>query len=109
MLTSIIVSTLFYTQSSSANNAATTAAKVAYQSLSTDIRRNASIVIRFKQNVSEERTKCAHPHISQQYLDQFLEDLGAGSLDLSDLERRLFHYLRTTSTTPANIQGAKGS
>jgi len=107
ILTSIIVSTLFYRQSSNANDAATTAAKVAYQSLSAGIRQNASIIIRFKQNVSEERMKFAHPYVSQQYLDQFLDDLGARSLDLSDLEHRLFHYLRTMSTTLANIQGVK--
>jgi hypothetical protein len=94
-------------QSSNANNAATTAAKEAYQSLNACVRRNTSIILRFKQTASKERTNIVHPTISQQYLDQFLDDLGAGSLDLSDLERRLFYYLRTTSTTPANIQGAK--
>ena len=109
MLTSIIVSTLFYRQSSGANDAVTTAARVAYQLLSTGIHQSASIVICFKQSVSKERTKCAHPYVSQQYLDRFLDDLGARSLDLSDLECWLFHYLWTMSTTPANIQGTKWS
>lgn len=96
-------------QSSNANNPVTTAAKEAYQSLNACVHRNASIIIRIKQITSEKRTNVAHPTISQQYLDKFLNDIGPGSLDLSHLEHRLFYYLRTTSTTPANIQGAKWS
>jgi len=107
MLTSPIVSTLFYKQSSGANDAVAAAARSAYQSLNQSIRRLALTIIHFKQFVSEERGKLAHPTISRQYLDRFLDDLGANLLPLSDLELRLFHHLRTTSNTPANIQGAK--
>jgi hypothetical protein len=106
MLTFPIVTTLFYKQSSGANDAVATAARAAYQSLSQDICRLAAAIIRSKQLVSEKRRKLAHPTISQKFLDQFLDDLGANSLSLSDLELRLFRHLRTTSNTPANIQGA---
>jgi hypothetical protein len=106
MLTSPIVPTLFYKQSSGANDAVATAARSAYQSLNQSIRRLAPTIIRFKQVVSEKRRKVAHPTISQEYLDRFLDDLGANLLPLSNLELRLFHYLRTTSNTPVNIQGA---
>src|ERR1700692_731577 len=106
MLTSPIVPTLFYKQSAGGNDAVATAARATYQSLSQSIRRLAPTIIRFKQAVSDERRKLAHPTISQEYLDGFLDDLGANSLPLSDLELRLFHYLRTMSNTPANIRGA---
>jgi len=102
-------STLFYRQSSGANDATATAARVAYQLL-TGINHYAPLIIRTKQVISKERTKIMHPTISQEYLDQFLDDLGnlsAKSPHLPDLEHRLFHYLRTMSITPANIQGAK--
>ena len=103
ILISPIVPTLFYKQSSGYNPVAT----AAYQSLSQVIHCLIPITIHLKQYVSEERAKLAHPTISQEYLDQFLDNLGANALPLSDLELQLFHYLRMVSNTPANIQGAK--
>ena len=74
----------------------------------TDITEHAPIVIHLKQAVSIERTKFAHPIVSEEYLDRFL-NIGARSQNLTDLELRLFHYLRTMSITPANIQDEKRS
>jgi hypothetical protein len=86
MLTSPIVPTLFYKQSAGGNDAVATAARAIYQSLSQSIRRLAPTIIHFKQAVSDEERKLAHPTISQAYLDGFLDDLSANSLPLSDLE-----------------------
>jgi len=57
----------------------------------TDITEHAPIVIHLKQAVSIERTKFAHPIVSEEYLDRFL-NIGARSQNLTDLELRLFHY-----------------
>lgn len=107
MLTSAVVPTLFYMQSGTANDAATIAAKGAYRSMSKDICQLVTTILNFKRVVSDARTKFAHPTISQEFLDEFLDNLGAKQSYLSPLELRLFDHLRTTSITASNIEGAK--
>ncbi|KIM77296.1 hypothetical protein PILCRDRAFT_12117 [Piloderma croceum F 1598] len=92
-------------QSSSTNNAAAIAAKAAYHSMSKDILRYVLMIAHFKSGVSEDRNKFAHPVISQEFMELFLDDLGAREPHLSPLQVRLFDHLRTTSTT---IQGPHG-
>jgi len=96
-------------QSGTANDAATIAAKGAYRSMSKDVCQLVTAILNFKRvvRVSDARTKFAHPTISQEFLDEFLDNLGAKQSYLSPLELRLFDHLRTTSITASNIEGAK--
>jgi hypothetical protein len=104
MLTSVLVSRLFecHMQSDNTNNAAAIAAKAACHSMSRDIFQYVAMIAHFKKSVSEDRNKFAHPVISQEFLELFLDDLGARESHLTPLQVRLFDHLRTTSTT---IQG----
>jgi len=100
-LTSIIVPSLFshHMQSGNANNAAAVAVEAAYHSISEDIFRYAVTISHLKRDISEDRHKFAHPVISQEFLDLFLDNLGAREPHLTPLEVRLFDHLRATSTT----------
>jgi hypothetical protein len=90
-------------QSDNTNNAAAIiAAKAACHSMSRDIFQYVAMIAHFKKSVSEDRNKFAHPVISQEFLELFLDDLGARESHLTPLQVRLFDHLRATSTT---IQG----
>lgn len=106
-LTFAVVPALFYTQSGDPNDTATITAKGTYQSMSKDICRLITAILFCKQAVSDDRTKFAHPTISREFLEEFLESLGANNPHLSHLELRLFDHLRTTLITASNIEGAK--
>jgi len=62
-----------------------------------------------KRDVITERTNLAHPTISQECLEEFLNHLGANSQNLEPLEVALFNHLKSTSNTPENVQRAARS
>jgi hypothetical protein len=66
-------------------------------------------IVKAKYSVSTERKRLAHPEISQERLDFFLQTLGSGAPDQDPLEIALFRHLKTVSISKENVErAAKG-
>jgi hypothetical protein len=66
-------------------------------------------IVKSKYSVSTERKRLAHPEISQERLEFFLQTLGSGVPDQDPLEIALFRHLKTVSILKANVErAAKG-
>ena len=106
----VIVSNLFYSYLSKEHGVAEVAAKKAYHSIDIAIAHYAIFIHGCKKAASRARANVAHPPVSQTDLDNFLDDqLGGNREDLSPLQVKLFDFLRATSISPSNIQGARTS
>ena len=66
----------------------------------------AASILKSKYSVSTERKHLAHPEISQERLDFFLQTLGSGAPDQDPLEIALFRHLRTVSISKENVERA---
>jgi len=66
-------------------------------------------IVRAKYSVSTERKHLAHPEISQERLEFFLQTLGSGAPDQDPLKIALFRHLKTVSISKENVErAAKG-
>jgi hypothetical protein len=103
MITCAIVAGLYQClrQSSNTSDTATIAARA---TMSRDIFRYADMIAHFKKSVGEDRNKFAHPPISQDFLELFLNDLGASESRLTHHEVQLFYHLRTTTIQRPKIK-----
>ena len=96
------VSSLYFLSTSSNKHdgasAAEVAARAAYHTIDRSILHYAKLILSFKERVAEERAKTAHPSVSQNDLDEYLNKLGANLVGvLSPIEERLFGFLRKNS------------
>jgi len=84
-------------------------ARKAYRSIDVAISQYTPTILIAKKIVAVDRAKIAHPSLSQEHLDDFIENLGGSNPGLLPLQIRLFTFLRTTSISTANIQSARTS
>jgi len=59
-----------------------------------------------RSSVSTDRKRLAHPEISQERLEFFLQSLGSGAQDQDPLDVALFEHLKTTSISKENVERA---
>lgn len=83
------------------------AARTAYRSIDTAISQYGNSILIAKKVAASKRAKIAHPSVSQEVLDEFIDHLGGNNLDLSPLQVQLFAFIRLNSTSTANVEGAR--
>jgi hypothetical protein len=106
-----LVSALYYLKSSGRgvkDSEAIQAARAAYRTIDKSISLCAAPILNIKNLMAGERTKVAHPTVSQKDLDSYIDKLGGDDSD-SDLSEspqleKLFAFLRKTSLSADNVR-----
>ena len=77
-----------------------------YRSIPDTLRTRMEHVVMSKSNVNDGRKRLAHPNISQQDIDVFLQGLGDGTPDLDPLDIAMLDYLKIRSNSEDNVKRA---